>query len=138
MISFGSKKATAEVAPERVIEVSKVENAEDRRERAFEEMSRDIPDFAARADQAIKMIHDDRVMFIEHSNIPVDQRPQVTYADARSALMAMVSRAGDQTVDGYKYVIEMAVQRVLTEGRRFKDQADVEKAFLIYKSAGQV
>lgn len=121
---------------EREFEVTKIENAEDRRERALTEMSRDNPGFSARFDLAVKLIHDDRVMFIQHSNLPYDQRPQVTYADARKALMAMVSRAGDQTVDGYKYVMEMAVQRVLAEGRRFNNQADVEKAFLSYKSTG--
>ena len=136
MMSFGQKKPAAE-ADERVIEVTKVENAEDRRERALEELSRNNPDFASRFDQAVKIVHDDRVMFIQHSNVPADQRPQVTYADARKAMMAMVARAGDQTVDGYKYVLEMAVQRVLSEGRRFNSAADVEKAFLTYASGGQ-
>lgn len=107
---------------EREFEVTKVENAEDRRERAITEMTRDNPDFATRFDQAVKIIHDDRVMFIKHSNMPVDQRPQVTYADARKAMLVMVARAGDQTVDGYKYVIEIAVQRVLSEGRRLVAQ----------------
>lgn len=119
---------------ENIVEVSKVENADDRRERALEEMSRKTPGFAVRLDHAIKIIHDDRMMFIQHSNMPIDQRPQCTYADARKALLAMVARAGDQTVDGYKYVLEMAVQRVTTEGRRFKSTADVEKALQSYKT----
>ncbi len=136
MMSFGQKK-TAAAPEERVIDVTKVENAEDRRDRALTEMQQSNPDFASRFDQAIKIIHDDRVMFIQHSPMPADQRPQVTYADARNALMAMVARAGDQTVDSYKYIIEMAVQRVLSEGRRFNNAADVEKAFLSYTSDRQ-
>lgn len=136
MIRFGKKKSATQ-AEEYVIEVTKVENAEDRRERALTEMSNTTPAFASRFDQAVKIIHDDRVMFLQHSPMPVEQRPQVTYADARNALMAMVARAGDQSVDGYKYIIEMAVQRVLSEGRRFTSAADVEKAFLTYTSGGQ-
>ncbi len=136
MISFGQKKSATQ-AEEHVIEVTKVENAEDRRERALTEMSNTNPEFASRFDQAVKIIHDDRVMFLQHSPMPADQRPQVTYADARNALMAMVARAGDQPVDGYKYIIEMAVQRVLSEGRRFTNATDVEKAFLTYTSGGQ-
>lgn len=133
MLSWGQKK-TPPAPEERVIEATKIENAEDRRERAFAEMAAASPDFAARFDEAVKIIHDDRVMFLQHSPMPLDQRPQVTYADSRHALMALVARTGDQTVEGYKYVIEMAVQRVITEGRRFSSPADVEKAFLTYKS----
>lgn len=140
---FGQKKPENASTPERaieerVMEVNKVENAEDRRERALEELCRDNADFAVRLDQAIKIIHEDRVMFLQHSSIPYDQRPLVTYADSRKALLAMVARAGDHPVEGYKYVLEMAVQRVLSDGRRFKDPEAVAQAFLSYQNGRAV
>lgn len=131
---FSLKRKKASNAVEEVIELAPVENAAERLDRALSEMCGDGGEDAARIDQAIKIIHADRVMFVQHSGMPQGSQPPCTYAEARASLMAMVARGGDRSVEAYKHLLAVAADNVIAEGRRFNDKDDVEKAFKQYKS----